>query len=221
MLKADAVYEIVLDQIVNTKLSPGEHFTEKQIVKSSGYGAMPVREAMDRLRRDGLIHTQPRQGNLVAPITLESSEDFFEVWNHVIPLLYQLAAKRISDPLFAALQKNFTSSKKALGVKGTNARTLVGIATARLSILIDAADNHHLRMTTERLLNESNRIVSFICRDPKNRGDVRKLFELYEGKEVMAFKTHNGVRAARIAGERAKKLRSLVIAALLANSEEK
>src|ERR671936_2125325 len=56
------VYERLRDQILNGELRPGDQLVEARLASELGVSKTPVREALIRLQRDGLVHTEPYRG---------------------------------------------------------------------------------------------------------------------------------------------------------------
>src|SRR5262249_9059878 len=61
------------------ELLPGATFSENEIVARLELGKTPVREALLRLRLEGLVKVRPRAGYQVAPATLKGARDSLEL----------------------------------------------------------------------------------------------------------------------------------------------
>ncbi len=66
----DRAYHQLVDDIVTTKLKPGEKISEKDLVQEMGVGRTPIREALLRLRNNGLIDVVPQSGTYISKINL-------------------------------------------------------------------------------------------------------------------------------------------------------
>lgn len=66
----DEAYEAIQRKIMHMELKPGERIVKKQLEQELGIGATPVREAILRLRREGLLSVLPQSGTFVAKISL-------------------------------------------------------------------------------------------------------------------------------------------------------
>lgn len=75
---ADEAYQELKRRIVMIELEPGAQFREADVAVSLGLGKTPVREALLRLRLEGLVHVQSRSGYSVSPITLKSARGVCE-----------------------------------------------------------------------------------------------------------------------------------------------
>ena len=60
-----AVYEALIELIVNRTLQPGQHLVEIELAEYLGVSRQPVREALQRLQTDGWIDLRPAQGAFV------------------------------------------------------------------------------------------------------------------------------------------------------------
>ncbi|MEZ5855604.1 MAG: GntR family transcriptional regulator [Hyphomicrobiaceae bacterium] len=58
----DAAYAALEERIVTLALAPGTHISEQAICQEIGLGRTPVREALQRLAREGLVVILPRKG---------------------------------------------------------------------------------------------------------------------------------------------------------------
>ena len=74
----EQAYETIKRRIIQLELPPGSQFTEGQLAAIGGTSKTPVREALVRLQRDGLVDALPRSGYRVAPVTLKDTRDLCE-----------------------------------------------------------------------------------------------------------------------------------------------
>lgn len=68
-------YRAIRRQIIDLTLPPGSGFTETSLAQQWHISKTPVREALARLRRDGLVSAVPRAGYVVSPVTLQDTDD--------------------------------------------------------------------------------------------------------------------------------------------------
>ncbi|MEO5752388.1 MAG: GntR family transcriptional regulator [Usitatibacter sp.] len=98
----EMAYESLRRDIIGCVLPPGAQVTEGRVCEMYQMGKAPVRAALMRLSQEGLVRAVPRHGYLVAPITLKSVQDLFELRLVVEPGIARLAIGRID---VAALRK--------------------------------------------------------------------------------------------------------------------
>jgi DNA-binding GntR family transcriptional regulator len=86
----DQAFERVRDAIVAGILAPGAPIVIDDLAESLGLSAMPVREAVKRLVRDGLVEELPRRAHRVAPLTRETALHVLEVMETLMVRVYEL-----------------------------------------------------------------------------------------------------------------------------------
>jgi DNA-binding GntR family transcriptional regulator len=94
---ADRAYRALRDRIVSLELEPGAVLSEEALSADLNIGRTPVRDAIRRLARDGLIVILPRRGTLVSEINLNQPLQIAEVRDALEALAAKLAAERITD----------------------------------------------------------------------------------------------------------------------------
>lgn len=67
-------YITVLKQIINTTYIPGQKISEKELINELNIGRTPVREALLRLRQEGLIEAIPQSGTYITKIDLKVAD---------------------------------------------------------------------------------------------------------------------------------------------------
>lgn len=73
--RTSQAYRAIRRQIIDLTLPPGSGFTEASLARQWQTSKTPVREALARLRRDGLVTALPRAGYVVSPITMQDTDD--------------------------------------------------------------------------------------------------------------------------------------------------
>src|SRR5271167_4097719 len=64
----EQAYRLIVEQIVTLRLKPGEILSEQGLSATIRIGRTPIREALQRLAREGLVTILPRKGILVSDI---------------------------------------------------------------------------------------------------------------------------------------------------------
>jgi DNA-binding GntR family transcriptional regulator len=93
----DQVYETLKKDILTCTLQPGQQIAQPQLAEKYQAGTTPVREALHRLAREGLVQPIPRFGYIVTPITLSDVNEIFELRAIVEAASARLAAIRGSQ----------------------------------------------------------------------------------------------------------------------------
>jgi DNA-binding GntR family transcriptional regulator len=94
---ADRAYLHLREEIIRVELRPGTLLREDELRHRLGVGRTPVREAIQRLQRDGFVTIIPRRGTLVSEITITDLAAIYEVRKHLESWASRLAAERATD----------------------------------------------------------------------------------------------------------------------------
>ncbi len=78
-LLRETVYEQLRAEMISCKLAPGTEMREAELAARFDMSKSPVRDALMRLEREGLVITLPRQGYRVAPVSLTDVLDMFHL----------------------------------------------------------------------------------------------------------------------------------------------
>jgi len=75
----EKVYTILLENIVEGRMAPGEQLVEQAVASGLGVSKSPVRDALHRLSGDGLVVGAPYKGFSVAPISIKEFCELMQV----------------------------------------------------------------------------------------------------------------------------------------------
>lgn len=78
-LMRETVYEQLRAEVISCQLAPGTELREGELAARFEMSKSPVRDALMRLEREGLVITLPRQGYRVAPVSLNDVLDLFHL----------------------------------------------------------------------------------------------------------------------------------------------
>lgn len=90
----DRAYHGLEEMIVTLQLPPGTVLSEHTLATKLKIGRTPIREALQRLARDGLVVIMPRRGIMVSEINLRLQLRLLEVRRELERLMARLAAER-------------------------------------------------------------------------------------------------------------------------------
>ena len=94
----DDVYASLLLAIVEARLGVGTPLSQNKLAARLGVSRTPVREALLRLERDGLVQRQPEMGFVVATITREEVQEACDLLEVLDSFVYRRAAAALSQP---------------------------------------------------------------------------------------------------------------------------
>jgi DNA-binding GntR family transcriptional regulator len=75
----DRVHQNIKFQIIRGTLKPGTRLPEEELSKAMNISRAPIREAFNRLEKEGFVSIIPRKGATVSAITTQMIEDIFEI----------------------------------------------------------------------------------------------------------------------------------------------
>jgi len=75
----DRVYKILRKEILEGKIAPGTRLTETQLAEKFEMSRTPVREALSRLKNEGLIGTSPGSGLVVRECSIIDAEEIMGI----------------------------------------------------------------------------------------------------------------------------------------------
>jgi DNA-binding GntR family transcriptional regulator len=93
----ERAYRELEELIVTLQLEPGEVLSEAALAKRLQIGRTPIREALQRLAREGLVVILPRRGILVSAIDVRRQLKLIEVRRELDRLMARAAASRSSE----------------------------------------------------------------------------------------------------------------------------
>ncbi|HEY9550578.1 MAG TPA: GntR family transcriptional regulator [Kiloniellaceae bacterium] len=76
---ADQAYQGLLAAIAEGRLKPGERVRETALAEELGISRTPIREALQRLARDGLVQLDARSGARVAELSLAAIQELYDL----------------------------------------------------------------------------------------------------------------------------------------------
>jgi DNA-binding GntR family transcriptional regulator len=91
--------------IIFGEIPGGTRLTEKIICQKTGVSRSPIREALQILERDGLLHREPRKGVRVAELTLDDLDELYACRISLEVTAAQLAAKKASSDEIEGIRK--------------------------------------------------------------------------------------------------------------------
>src|SRR5690625_4909447 len=95
--KKDFVYKNLKNEILEGGLEAGEKIIISRIAKRFEVSEIPVREALNMLRIEGLIEFSPHIGAIVSSISTKDIQEIFEIRIELEGLATRLAAISIDE----------------------------------------------------------------------------------------------------------------------------
>lgn len=105
-------YDFVREQIITLGFKPGEYITDAQIAERLNISRTPVREAFQRLEKEGLLVNEARRGWQVYTLDIEDIHEIFDLKMYIEGMLARKAAECYDEGLCKDLQEALLEMKK-------------------------------------------------------------------------------------------------------------
>jgi DNA-binding GntR family transcriptional regulator len=162
---SDWVYTTIKDAILHLQFPPGIQLHVDELADKMGTSRTPIREALLRLEKDGLVRTVPRVGVFVTQITRNDLKELFEIRQLLEDYAVKSATPLLTEEDLAYMERLWEENVNAveLGDRERFLRAEIGFHT----YLVDRATNRHLSAIMESLrdLTYRERVLSMQSED--------------------------------------------------------
>jgi len=114
-LLREKVYDQLRADMISCRLAPGTEIRENDLAQRFGVSKSPVRDALMRLEREGLVITLPRQGYRVAPVSLVDIQDMFHLRDALEQACMERIVRRASADQLGELNNQLGKLNELLG----------------------------------------------------------------------------------------------------------
>lgn len=111
----EEAYQALRDAIFDGRLVPGERIVEAEIARQMAISRAPIREAIRKLERDGLVQYLPRRGAVVVKLSRDEVRDIYYLRAHLEAYAIRLAVTRITPADLAALEELLLRMRECAG----------------------------------------------------------------------------------------------------------
>ena len=110
----EIVYEELKRQIMVGEIQPGTRMMEVELADEMGVSRTPVREAIRKMEKEGLVTIEPRRGAYASDISVQEMVDVLEVRQDLEGMAASLAARKITDEQKTHLRELVGQYRKAI-----------------------------------------------------------------------------------------------------------
>jgi len=183
--RTDRLRERIEQAIVSGEYPPGYRLEETLLAQRFNVSRTPVREALMQLASVGLVEIRPRQGAVVASLTVQDILEMFEVMAELEALCVELAARRITAEELGELERLHASCRRLAEAQDPDAYYP---ENRRFHEAIYAASRN-------RFLEEQTRTI-------RNRvAPYRRLQLRHRGRLMKSWNEHDAILRAIKAGD--------------------
>lgn len=199
----EIVYEELKMQILKGQIVPGTRMMEVEMAEEMGVSRTPIREAIRKLEKEGLVTIEPRKGAYASQISTKDMVDILEVRQNMEGLAAYYAALRMSDDQKKKLSEIADSYNRA--VIENNTPDMIKFDTAFHHLIVEGSGNKMLVHMIEQLQELVLRFRYLYYDDFKRAEKMpREHKVIYEA--ILTGDTEKARRAADVHIDRLKKL---------------
>lgn len=200
----EIVYDELKMQILTGQIEPGTRMMEVEMANEMGVSRTPVREAIRKLEKEGLVTIEPRRGAYASEVSVRDMIEILEVREEIEGLATELAAERMDDDTKARLYR--TADKYGEAVKDNDTGEMIKLDTEFHHIIVEGSSNKILMNVVEQLQELVLRF-RYIYYD-----DFRKAEKMpREHKAIIeGIKSGNAKSARKAAEDHVEQLKSVV-----------
>ena len=145
----EMVYEELKIQILTGQIVPGTRMMEVDLAEEMGVSRTPIREAIRKLEKEGLVTIEPRRGAYASMISTQDMVEILEVRQDLEGLAAYFAATRMSPVEMEELKE--IADKYNDAVKSGNMKELIRYDTQFHRLIVDSCNNKILVSMVEQL----------------------------------------------------------------------
>ncbi|GAA4119991.1 GntR family transcriptional regulator [Enteractinococcus coprophilus] len=156
---AERAYDQLRDLIISAELAPGQLIDEERMIERLGIGRTPLREAMRRLRAEGLLDIYPHRGTFVPEVTVRDLRQISEARR----VLEGYAAARAAQSTSDIFRKDLVEAYEELQtIEDADAERLLDIDARMHEAIYRAMDNRYIESTLKQYFTLSQRMWNYV-----------------------------------------------------------
>lgn len=145
----EIVYEELKMQILTGKIVPGTRLMEVELAADMGVSRTPIREAIRKLEKEGLVTIEPRRGAYASQISVKDMVDILEVRQDMEGLAAYFASSRMTEEQMADLKRTSDSYNRAVAEGDMD--SMIAYDTRFHRIIVESCNNNILVHMIEQL----------------------------------------------------------------------
>jgi len=181
----DDATQALRDAILDGRFTAGARLRQTDLADKLAISRTPVREALGRLKHEGLVELLPGGGVRVAILALEEAAELYDLREVLDGLAARLAAQRASPASFARLEKSLERMAQCLARNDAN--QWFGAHVAFHEEIFRASGNARLIALSAMVRLSIQRFHPMLLRTPHRLAD--------------ADREHRGIHAAIVGGD--------------------
>ncbi|HUH06220.1 MAG TPA: GntR family transcriptional regulator [Egibacteraceae bacterium] len=171
-LLRDRAYASIRDAIVDGELAPGTVIRDSELAERLGLSRGPVRQALARLRDEGLVESKPQSYTRVTNLVLRDARDALAVVRAMHELAVREGARRLVPGQIDEMRR--VNERFAAAVREGSVEGALAADDAFHGVLVEAAGNRAAAATIERYTHLIRRLERQRFTPLPGEGSVRR-----------------------------------------------
>lgn len=201
----EIVYEELKRQILVGEIAPGTRMMEVELADEMGVSRTPVREAIRKLEKEGLVTIEPRRGAYASDISIKDMLDVLAVRENLEGMAAALAAEKVTEEEKVDFIKATEAYENA--IKSGNTEEIIKCDEFFHQLIVSYSGNKTLIQLLSQVQELALRFRYIYYDDFSRYEKMPKEHEEIE-QAILSEDTH---RARIVAQEHVSKLRQFVI----------
>ena len=201
----EIVYEELKREILVGEIAPGTRMMEIELADEMGVSRTPVREAIRKLEKEGLVTIEPRKGAYASDVSIKDMVDVLEVREDLEAMAAAMAAQKVNEDEKQALIEATLEYKEA--VESERTEDIIRCDEKFHQLIVNCSGNKTLVQLFSQVQELALRF-RYLYYDDFSRYE-RMPMEHREIEEAILSGDYEKARVA--AGEHVKKLKQFVI----------
>ena len=157
---AEKAYQLLIRKITRLELAPGTVLVEKELMAELEIGRTPIREALQRIAKEGLIQHLPNRGMLVSELGASDVQSIYEFRSLIQGAAVRLAAVRATNE--DKLNLKALDDKLKQATSEFDLDSFVSLDLQFYEAIGQASKNIYLQETLPRIFNLHLRLWFYI-----------------------------------------------------------
>jgi DNA-binding GntR family transcriptional regulator len=189
---SDEVTDDIRAAILSHQLEPGRKLSEDELALQVGVSRGPIREALARLEREGLVIIERHKGARVASWSLKDIEEIYSMRSALEELAIEWACRNATTDEINEM-KNIIKNWEKMSAKHRTAKEVSLLDLEFHSVLFKSAHHARLLAAWEGLRSQMHAFFAYLLFESEIKDgpfrptwgkDHRKILELIEQKKV-------------------------------------
>ncbi|QIB68125.1 GntR family transcriptional regulator [Aminipila butyrica] len=201
----EIVYEELKLQILTGKIAPGTRMMEVELAEDMGVSRTPIREAIRKLEKEGLVIIEPRRGAYASQISTEDMVEILEVRQNMEGLAAFIAASKMKPEQLKCIEQAEEEYNRAVETGST--ADMIYYDSQFHKLIVEASNNKTLLQLIEPLQEMALRFRYLYYDDFKRAENMPHEHQVI----IDAIAQGNAEAAKEAADTHIKKLKELVM----------